>query len=419
MIPNRQPQAPATATVADLPEPARYRPAAQAVGLFAGTVLVAFVLRIAITSISPLLPEISAELGLGSAGLSVLSALPAAAFSIFSFITPVLSRRVQPGVLLVWGMLASGIFMVLRAVTGSALIFILASLVTLAALGVANTLLPSLIKEYFPANIRAVTSAYIVALTLGTALSSPLAGPIADAADWRISVGIWSAVNLIAAVPWLLVLRSESGQPPGRHKEGIHPRISKADARSCRGLRYGLALMYGCTIAQVYAAFTWLPVYLVSAGMSRAESGTLLGLHSLAGLPLAIFVPMTVARMRNPFPVVAAWNLLFLGAYAGLLVSANHGTWIWVLLLGLAPAAFPLSMALIAARTYTAQETAYVSGFSQGIGFAIAGASPFIFGVVADSAGWAWAFGFLCALLPVQILGAFFACRPRLLVTNI
>lgn len=416
MIPNRQPQGTTTVTPPALPGPARDLPLAHGIGLLAGIVLVAFVLRIAITSISPLLPEISADLGLGNAGLSVLSALPAVAFSIFSFVTPALSRRVRPGILLILGMVASGTFMLLRAVTGSALIFILASLVTLAALGVANALLPSLIKEYFPTKIRAVTSAYIVALTLGTGLSSPLAGPIADATNWRMSIGIWSAANLIAAVPWLLVLRGERGRS-GRHKDGIHPRITKAEARSSRGLRYGLALMYGCTIAQVYTAFTWLPVYLLSTGMSRAESGTLLGLHSLAGLPLAIFVPMAMARMRNPFRVIVAWNLFFLGGYAGLLVSADHGTWIWVLLLGLAPAAFPLSMALIAARTYTPQETAYVSGFSQGIGFAIAGASPFIFGVVADVAGWPWAFGFLCALLPVQMIGAFFACRPRLQVT--
>ncbi len=381
--------------------------------LISGVVLVAFVLRTAITSISPLLPEISADLGLGAVSLSILGALPAAAFSIFSLMTPGLARRIAPEILLAAGMLVAAAFQLFRAITGSSAFFLAASFVILAALGVANTLLPSLIKKYYPTQVRKVTSAYIFALTLGTAVSPQLAAPLAEAGDWRFSIGIWALANLVAAVPWLIVILTRRDRID--NQSGVNSlRVTKMEAVSSRGLRYGLALMYGCTVAHVYTSLTWLPVYLVSVGMPPTESGSLLSLYALAGLPLAILLPMTVARMRNPFPVVALWNIVFLGGYAGLLLSSQQGAWIWIIVLGLAPAAFPLSMALITSRTFSPQETAYVSGFSQGIGFAIAGVCPFIFGLTVEAAGWGWAFGFLCALLPLQMVGAYFACRPRI-----
>jgi len=109
--------------------------------------------------------------------------------------------------------------------------------------------------------------------------------------------------------------------------------------------------------------------------------------------------------------------LVFLACYAvgysGLLLAPGSLTWLWVVAAGLGPGAFPLSLVLVNLRSRTTEGSAALSGFAQGLGYTVAGAGPFVVGLLRESTGtWGAAFAFLGATLVVQVVSGFLICRP-------
>src|SRR5690606_40790401 len=87
-----------------------------------------------------------------------------------------------------------------------------------------------------------------------------------------------------------------------------------------------------------------------------------------------------------------------------------------VALLGLRPSTFPLPLTLINHRTRTPAGSAALSGFTQGLGYALSCAGPLLFGVLRDlTEGWLWPFSFLGVVLVVLAFGGYLACKPRML----
>jgi CP family cyanate transporter-like MFS transporter len=103
-------------------------------------------------------------------------------------------------------------------------------------------------------------------------------------------------------------------------------------------------------------------------------------------------------------------------AYVGLLVSPTAPLWLWVTLLGIAPGSFPLVLTLVGLRTRTADGAAALSGFVQGLGYALAAAGPVVAGLLRDATGgWSATIGMLLAAVGVLAVAGVLACRPVLL----
>ena len=76
----------------------------------------------------------------------------------------------------------------------------------------------------------------------------------------------------------------------------------------------------------------------------------------------------------------------------------------------------PLALTLINLRTRTADGSAALSGFTQAVGYTLACLGPLLFGVLKDAGGsLAWPFAMLVASVLVMLVGAWQACRPRML----
>src|SRR3546814_4480926 len=64
---------------------------------------------------------------------------------------------------------------------------------------------------------------------------------------------------------------------------------------------------------------------------------------------------------------------------------------LWVPLVGLGPSTFPLGLTLINLRTRTPAGSAPLSGFMQGVGYAVACLGPLLFGELREATGgWTW-----------------------------
>ena len=127
-------------------------------------------------------------------------------------------------------------------------------------------------------------------------------------------------------------------------------------------------------------------------------------------------MPALATRVTNPFPLVLACAACHLTAFAGLLLAPMAAPVLWVVLAGLGPSTFALTLTMINLRTRTPAGSAALSGFMQGVGYAISCLGPLLFGVLHEaSGGWLWPFAMLGVAVMVLLGAAWVACQPRLL----
>lgn len=378
-------------------------------------VMSALTLRVAVTAFSPLAERIGDDIGYSTAVIGVFGMIPAAMFALSGLLTPIMVRRLGLERTVLAAMVLAGGGMLIRAVvpnTGELLVF---SALALAGMGIGNVVIPPLVKRYFSDRLAIVSSLYITMVQLGTVIPALIAVPVANAHGWRISIGLWAAIGFAAALPWIWVLRIRRGHDLA--DTTALPADEEPAGQVWRSpLAWGMAAMFGVTSLITYAMFAWLPRILEDAGASDAFGGTMVGLFALVGLSAAFTAPTLVAKVRNPFPFVLAFAACFFVSFAGLLIAPMSVPLLWVVLLGLGPSTFPMVLTLINMRTRSPRGSAALSGFAQGVGYAIACSGPLLFGMLhTATGGWGAPFAMLVVAVLVLLAGAWKACKPQML----
>ena len=412
----------------------RSRAVATPVLALIGVVFVSLNLRTAVTSLSPLLGVIDAEIGLGAVGMGLLGMIPTAMFAVWGVLTPLVLRRMGLEAVTVVAMAAAAIGQVVRAVAQDPWVMGTGSIIALAGMGIGNVVAPPLVKKYFPRHVALVSMAYITGLQLGTVVPALVAVPVEEAAGWRVSIGWWAVLAVVAAIPWVIeILKpgtpaliaadagapADSGSPADAGPTAGPTGPAAATPQRIRPWRspvgVALALFFGTNSLSTYAFFTWLPAVAESIGMSRAEGGLALAVYSAIGLIAALLVPWVAGRFEDPYAVVVVSVVAYLAGFAGLLWAPGAAPWLWICLLGVGPSTFPLCLTLINLRTRTEAGSAALSGFAQGVGYTAASLGPIVFGILLDGPGLAAGLGFLTVVIAVMTVVSRTACRPIML----
>ncbi|MET0954877.1 MAG: MFS transporter [Cryobacterium sp.] len=380
-----------------------------------GIVLVAANLRTAVAALSPIVGEINVDIPLSSTAIGVLGMLPPVCFAVFGIFTPVFTRKLGLENVLVLALVAMLAGHITRGLAGSLGLLVLGSIITFAGLGVGNVLLPPLVKKYFPDRVGLVTSLYVTVVSLSTLIPPLIAVPVADAAGWRVSLGLWMLPALIALVPWVtMFIRHRVEASPVALDEAEPAMLGKIWRSS---IAWALAVVFAASSLNAYAMFAWLPQLLIdTAGVTPAQAGTLLSVYAAMGIPCALLIPWLTARMKNVAVLVYAGVACFLIGDLGLLLAPATLTWLWVVLAGLGPLFFPLTLVLINLRTRTHEGSVALSGFVQSVGYTLGALGPLSVGLLHEITGaWTAPMIFLiCTALAVTVAGAVIA-RPHLL----
>jgi CP family cyanate transporter-like MFS transporter len=360
-----------------------------------GILLVALNLRTAVAAISPIVSSIDVDIPLDSVTLGIIGMVPPIAFSLCGIFGAIPARRFGLERFLAIAMVAMVAGHLLRSLAGSFTGLFLGSVLALAGAGVGNILLPPLVKRYFPDRIGLVTTLYVAIISFSTAIPAALAAPITEANGWRLSLGIWSIVAIVGLVPWVLVLLAHRRERaaaasgvevvdlarPGQEFSGKiwHSRVA-----------WTIALVFAVSSFEIYAGLAWLPQLLEDiAQVSKFEAGNLLALYSVVGLPGALFLPALTTRMKNVSWLLQLGLAFFVLGYLGLLLAPTAATWLWVAMIGTGPMLFPICLTLINARTRSAQTSVALSGFAQGVGYALGALGPLLVGFLHDvTGGW-------------------------------
>ncbi|SCY26696.1 MFS transporter, CP family, cyanate transporter [Pseudomonas sp. NFACC37-1] len=358
--------------------------------LLLGLILVALNLRPALSSMAPLLSEVSKSLGLSAAQAGLLTTLPVLCLGLFAPLAPVLARRfgaerVVLGILLA---LAGGI--VLRSAFGQVGLFA-GSILAGASIGVIGVLLPGIVKRDFARQAGAMTGVYTMALCLGAALAAGATVPLSEhlGHSWALGLGFWVVPALLAAVFWL----PQVGQKHGAHQVAYRVRGLLRDP-----LAWQVTLYMGLQSSLAYIVFGWLPSILIGRGLTPTQAGLVLSGSVIVQLISSLAAPWLATRGKDQRLAIVIVMVMTLGGLFGCLYAPIDGLWGWAILLGLGQGAtFSLALTLIVLRSRDAHVAANLSSMAQGFGYTLASLGPFAVGVVHDlTGGWnalGWIFG--------------------------
>lgn len=380
-----------------------------------GIVLVAFNLRTAVASLSPIIVQLERDVALSPVIVGLLGMLPPLCYAVFGIATPGFAKRVGLEIALIGSLVALAIGLAGRGLAGDALWLVAASMLTFAAIGVGNVLLPPLVKRYFPDRIGLMTTLYVTAMSVSTFTPPLIAVPVADAAGWRVSLGLWAVVAAVALLPWLALLVHPRRQAAEVLPEGAAPGLLRFALRS--PLVWAVTILFMVSGFNAYAVFAWLPSILGDiAGTTPAESGALLSLFAAMGLPAGLVIPIIAARHGKVRLLVGIASTAIVVGYAGLILAPTFETWLWVAIAGIGPLLFPLSLVLVNLRTRTHEGAVALSGFVQSVGYLMVAVGPFAVGLLHDvTGGWLWPLLFLLGSAVPAAIAGLVASRPRYL----
>lgn len=344
--------------------------------------------------------------------------LPTAGFAVMGFLAPPLLRRIQLEQLLLLSILLTTLGQVGRALGWNIPAFLVFTWIAMLGIGVVNVVIPPLLMKYFPDKTGILATLHITLLGASTAVAAQCALPLGNLYGWRFSIGIWAAVSAVAAMPWLILLagkRTVSRSKTSPAHDGPSPPANAIKPwRSSLG--WGTALIFAGCSSNTFAALNWLPAVLVDRGMSHESAGSMLALYSILTVPVALIVPLAVVRMPRPLPVAILLVLAFAVGYGGIIFATPASAVVWIVIAGLGQGAYAFAFTMINKRTRSQSGSGILSGFAQGVGYALASVGPFFFGLLHHPGdGWLPSFGMLGAWLLVLSAGAAMVNKPRLL----
>ncbi|WP_176514603.1 CynX/NimT family MFS transporter [Pseudomonas faucium] len=364
--------------------------------LLLGLVLVALNLRPALSSMAPVLGQVSEGLGLNASQAGLLTTLPVLCLGLFAPLAPILARRFGSERVILGILLTLALGILVRSALGAVGVFV-GSLLAGASIGIIGVLLPGIVKRDFPQHAGTLTGVYTMALCLGAAMAAGATVPLSQHFDgsWALGLGFWMIPALLAMLVWL---------PQARQGHGLHKVAYRVRGLWRDPLAWQVTLYMGLQSSLAYIVFGWLPSILIGRGLSPTEAGLVLSGSVIVQLISSLGAPWLATRGKDQRLAIVIVMLVTLAGLFGCLYAPIDGLWGWAVLLGLGQGGtFALALTLIVLRSKDAHVAANLSSMAQGVGYTLASMGPFAVGLVHDiTGGWA-AVGWIFA---VQGIGA-------------
>ncbi|MDN6440114.1 MAG: MFS transporter [Corynebacterium nuruki] len=396
---------------------ARHLPAGLVV---AGILLVAANLRAAITTVGPVLTGIEDDLGITSSAASFLVSLPLLTFAVVSPFVPRLAQRLGLEWIIAGGLVILAAGLVLRSVPPQALLWVGTVLIGV-SIAVLNVVLPSWVKRDFPLKIGQITGAYSAVQSGFAAVAAGIAVPVGGATgmDWRLPLGMWAGLALVALGVLLPQLRrgaapadGSAPAPPPTVESAAGPTAPRPLWRSA--LAWQVTAFMGLQSTNFYILVTWLATIETDAGISGTAAGTHQFLLNGFGILGSIVCSALIARLRDQRFLGVAVGVTLMIATLGILVAPGV-TVIWSIFAGIGGGAgIVLALSLFGLRTTDHTRAASLSGMAQSVGYLLAAAGPVAVGALHDMTGsWTPALIVLLVIEVLLVLSGYLAGRDR------
>lgn len=350
--------------------------------------VVAANLRTTVQGIGPLIDQIAGDTGLTPTALGLLGALPLLMYAIVSPVAHSISHRFGTNRTVLVSLVVLLIATVLRSVDAGLVPLWAGTMLTGAAIAVANVLMPAVIKHWFPDRLHAIMPVYTAVLAGTGALASGLVVPISHIqfvtgeAGWRFALLATGVLIVPGIIMWVIAVRRAgperiAGEEPETRRKGIwRDRVA-----------WLVALYMGFQGAAFYMIVTWLSPLSISYGQGEVQAGVEVMVMQLFSLGGSLTVPFLLRGWGRRW-VPALIPIPGLVGLIGLMIWP--AAWLWGPIFGYASGAmFAISMWLMADRARNRTDATSLSGMSQSAGYLICGIGPIAFAALHTlTGGW-------------------------------
>ena len=341
-----------------------------------GIVLIGTVLRSPFTALPTILGDIAQGLGVEVSSLGILTSLPLLMFALFSAFASRLAQKIGLEHLFTYCLLLLTIGSVIR-IFNLPLLY-LGTLIIGASIAIFNVLLPSMIQANQPQKISLLTTLYVTAMGVSTAIASYLSVPITQASSWKGLILVLSFLCMVTLLIWLPNHRHNhylQGQKEKQVKENI---LKSKDV-------WAIIIFGGLQSLLFYTSMTWLPTIAISAGLSNSDAALLASIFSLISIPFSMTVPSLTTHLSDGHRRIML-TIISIAGMTGIAMllypSSSFLYWLVVhILIGTACSAlFPYLMVCFSLKTSSPEKTAQLSGLAQTGGYILAAFGPTLFG---------------------------------------
>jgi len=363
-------------------------------------VLVGLNLRTVFASLPPVLDDVRSDLGLGAAVAGLLTTGPLLCFGGFALAGPRLARRLPIERLLAVFLALTALGALGRGAGGVAGLFA-GTLLAGAAVALAQTLVPILVRTRYASRAGLLTGGYTMALTLGSAIASGTAVPFEHAfGGWREALAVYAAPAVLAVAVCF-----------ADRERTVVERAPALDLHRLRG-SWSIALYFGFQSMAFYAGLTWLPTILEAHGFSKSGAGALQAAANAVQFVPAFLVPVLAGRRRHQTGVLVTLVTFGLVGVGGLLAAPGVAL-LWMFVLGLAQGGMlGLGMILPVLRGGSGAAVAGLTAMALSVGYLIAAVGPFLLGAAHDvTGGWTVPLVLLLAITAAELPVGFHATR--------
>ena len=351
-------------------------------GLFLGVclLLIAFNLRPLFSSLSVLLPEVSAALSMSGAVAGYLTTLPVLCLGLFAPFAPTLADRLGVERVLLIVLVLIGTGTALRALDATTALF-LGSAMAGAGIAMGNVLLPSVVKRDFPERVALMTGLFTMSLCGGAAAAAAMAVPLAEiGGSWKFGLGVWAVPAFAVAALWLPHCLRSKTPASTRHL----PKIRLLHD----GLAWQVACFMGLQSALAYCVLGWMAPILRWRGLDAVSAGFYVSASIMVQVVTCLLVPPLAARLRSQSLFNAGLALLAALTLAGLVLAPRGWLPVLAVLQGIGQGGlFAIAMTVIILRSPDPRVAARLSGMSQTIGYLLAAFGPMLLGSLYAATG--------------------------------
>lgn len=381
--------------------------------LLVALLLVALNLRAPLTSLPPVVAQVSDALGLTAAQAGLLTSVPVLCFALLTPPASVLVARVGPEravLAAVVGVLAG---QVVRS-AGTSLPLALAGTAILGAgITIGNVAVPVVIARDFLQRSAVVTGAYSAMMNVGSALATTLTVPLALAWGWQWALAGWAALAVVAFVAWALAIRRAADELPTGSPVVGRPSGTPHLGRAMAVLTVLLCVAFAGQSSSYYAVTAWLPEILhARLGVDGAAAGGLAAPFQLCAVLGSLGAPIALGRRLPLRAVSLVLVALWMALPAGMLLAPGAAV-LWVSLAGVAQGGnFTVIFMLVAQRAPSVAAARRASAIVQTVGYAFAALAPTVLGAVHTATG-GWTVPLAGVLGVLTLMGVTMALATR------
>ncbi|ACZ31728.1 major facilitator superfamily MFS_1 [Xylanimonas cellulosilytica DSM 15894] len=411
--------------------------------LLAGLLLVALNLRAPLTSLPPVVAQVSESLALTPAQAGLLTSVPVLCFALLTPPASVLIARIGPERAVLAAVAGVFVGQIVRSAGSSLPTALVGTAVLGAGITIGNVAVPVVIARDFRQRSAVVTGAYSAMMNVGSALATTLTVPLAALWGWQWALAGWAALAVVAFVAWGVTIRRSDdgaagpsasgasgttgttgtttahrpheGAPRRPHNGAPHRPHDGAPhlGRAMAVLTVLLCVAFAGQASSYYAVTAWLPEILQSRlGVDVVAAGGLAAPFQLCAVVGSLGAPIALGRRMPLRAVSLTLVVLWMALPAGMLLAPG-ATVLWVSLAGIAQGGnFTVIFMLIAQRAPSVAAARRASAVVQTVGYSFAALAPTVLGALRTASG-GWTVPLLGVLAALTLMGATMAIATR------